>query len=50
VKSEGAVADQSDAAVEAFQAPVGQAELDGRQDAVAMAAQRPGGSDEGLQP
>jgi hypothetical protein len=38
VKAEGAVADQADLAVEAFQAAVGQAEADGGEDAVAVLA------------
>jgi hypothetical protein len=40
VKAEAAVADEADAAVEALEAPVGQAEADGGEDAGAVAADR----------
>jgi hypothetical protein len=46
VKAEAAVADESDAAVEAFQAAVGEAEADRGEDAGAVAAQGAGGLDE----
>ena len=46
MKSEAAVADESDAAVEAFEAAVGQVEADGGEDAGAVAAQGARGLDE----
>jgi hypothetical protein len=49
VKAEAAVADEPHAAVEAFQAAVGEAEADRGEDAVAVAAQGAGGLDEGRQ-
>jgi hypothetical protein len=42
VEAEAAVADQPDAAVEAFQASVGEAEADRGEDPVAVAADRAG--------
>ena len=50
VKAEAAVADESDAAVEAFQAAVGEAEADRGEDAGAVAAQRARGLDERGEP
>ena len=50
VKAEAAVADQSNAAVEAFEAAVGQPEADRGEDARAVAAQRAGGLDERGEP
>jgi hypothetical protein len=38
VESEAAVADEADAAVEAFEAPVGESEPDGGEDPLAVAA------------
>ena len=49
MEAEAAVADQADAAVEAFQAPVGQAEADRGEDAVAVRAQGAREPDEGLE-
>ena len=46
MKAEAAVADQSDAAVEAFEATVGESEADRGEDPVAVAAQGAGGLDE----
>jgi hypothetical protein len=40
VEAEGAVADQSDLGVEAFEAAVGEAEADRGEDAVAVGAER----------
>ncbi len=50
VEAEAAVADQADAAVEAFQAPVGEAEADCGEDAGAMTADGLGELDERRQP
>jgi hypothetical protein len=44
------VADEADAAVEAFEAAVGEAEADGGEDAGAVAADRAGELDERRQP
>ena len=46
VEAEGAVADQADLAVEAFEAAVGEAEADGGEDAVAVGAERACEADE----
>ena len=46
MEAEGAVADQADLAVEAFEAAVGEAEADGGEDAVAVLAQGAGEADE----
>ena len=48
VKAEAAVADEADAAVEAFEASVGQAEADRGQDAGAVATDRAREADERL--
>ena len=50
VEAEGAVADQADLAVEAFEAAVGEAEADGGEDAVAVRAQGAREADERPQP
>jgi hypothetical protein len=50
VKAEAAVADVADAAVEAFQAPVGEAEAAGGEDAGAVATDRARELDERDQP
>src|SRR4051812_16337116 len=50
MESEAAVADEADLAVEAFLAAVGEAEADGGEDAVAVAAQGAGEPDERAQP
>ena len=50
MEAEAAVADQSDAAVEAFRAAVGQAEADGGEDAGAVVTDRPREPDERDQP
>jgi hypothetical protein len=50
VEAEAAVADEADAAVEAFQAAVGEVEADGGEDAGAVTADRAGKADERLQP
>ena len=48
--AEGAVADEADLGVEAFEAAVGQAEADGSEDAVAVLTQGADGADERLEP
>jgi len=48
VEAEAAVADEPDAAVESFEAPVGEAEADSREDARLVAADRAGEPDERL--
>ena len=50
VEAEGAVADEADAAVEAFKAAVGEAEADRGEDAVAVAADGAREPDERAQP
>ena len=50
MEAEAAVADQPDAAVEAFEAPVVQAEADRVEDPVAVAADRAGELDERVEP
>ena len=50
MKAEGAVADQADLGVEAFEAAVGEAEADGGEDPVAVGAQGAREADEGAQP
>ena len=50
VEAEAAVADQADLAVEAFEAAVGEAEADGGEDAVAVAAEGAREPDERRQP
>ena len=50
MKAEGAVADQADLAVEAFEAAVGEPEADGGEDAVAVGAQGAREPDERSQP
>ena len=47
MEAEGAVADQADLGVEAFEAAVGEAEADGGKDAVAVLAQGAGEAHEG---
>jgi hypothetical protein len=49
VEAVAAVADEADLAVEAFEAPVGEAEADGGEDSVAVSAQGPGEPDERVQ-
>ena len=49
MKAEAAVADEADAAVEALEAPVGEPEVDGGQDAGAVAADGAREPDEGGQ-
>ncbi len=50
MEAEAAVADEADAAVEAFGAAVVEAEADGVEDPVAVAADRAGELDEWLKP
>ena len=50
MEAEGAVADQADLAVEAFEAAIGESEADRGEDAVAVAAEGAGEPDEGAQP
>ena len=49
MEPEAAMGDQADAAVQALEAPVGEAEADGGEDALAVAADRAGELDERLE-
>ena len=49
MEAEGAVADQTDLAVERFESTIGEAEADGGKDAVAVRSQGAGEADERLQ-